>query len=99
MRFGARRVGAALLLALVSCGDARERLVVRTDLPEPLREVAERTFEASEPDIDIRFSVRSLEETLEELGDPDGVLPPGRRSERCARAVSDRGSRSWRRPS
>jgi ABC-type Fe3+ transport system substrate-binding protein len=71
MRFGARRVGAALLLALVSCGDARERLVVRTDLPEPLREVAERTFEASEPDIDVRFSVRSLEETLEELGDPD----------------------------
>ena len=66
MRFGARRAGPALLLALVSCGDTRERLVVRTDLPEPLREVAERTFEASEPDIDVRFSVRSLEAGVED---------------------------------
>lgn len=67
---GKRRCVASALLAstLAACGGASEaRLVVRTDLPDDLRDAVEASFEARHPDIDLRFSEASVDVTLEEL--------------------------------
>ncbi|MBT8488085.1 MAG: extracellular solute-binding protein [Gemmatimonadetes bacterium] len=60
--------------ALGGCsGGDRGRLVVRTDLPDGLREAVEASFEERHPDIDLHFSEAVVEATFEELtaGDAD----------------------------
>jgi hypothetical protein len=60
--------GLALILTLSSCGKGSEPLRVRTDLPQELRKLAEDSFEERNPGVDVRFTVRSVGETIEELG-------------------------------
>ncbi|HCO14294.1 MAG TPA: hypothetical protein DIT46_08910, partial [Gemmatimonadetes bacterium] len=64
------RVSLALVsLTLSACvqDQASVTLLVRTDLPEVLRDYVEETFEAVHQDIDVRFTVASTETTLAEL--------------------------------
>ncbi|MBR44731.1 MAG: hypothetical protein CME18_09975 [Gemmatimonadetes bacterium] len=64
------RVSLALVsVTLAACvqDQASVTLLVRTDLPEILRDYVEETFEAVHQDIDVRFSVASTETTLAEL--------------------------------
>ena len=64
------RSPAAVLLAaaLSACsGGDRVRLDVRTDLPAALRDAVEESFERSHPEVDLRFSLGSVAETLREL--------------------------------
>jgi iron(III) transport system substrate-binding protein len=80
--------------ALTACADtSRETtLVVRTSLPEELRDYVEDTFEAANPDVDVRFSEVRPEESLAELqagaGAPFDVWwgPPAQILERAAAA-------------
>jgi ABC-type Fe3+ transport system substrate-binding protein len=66
-----RRVGSGLVLwvalLLAGCDDGRTRLVVRTDLPDALRDAVEEAFEAQAPDVDVRFDVKGPEETFADL--------------------------------
>jgi ABC-type Fe3+ transport system substrate-binding protein len=64
-----RRSGAVLAAALlVSCGEARETvLIVRSTLPDDLLGRIEETFEAANPDVDVRFTRAHDSTSLAEL--------------------------------
>lgn len=58
-----------VMLVLAACAQEQGTvtLLVRTDLPEVLRDYVEETFEAGHADTDVRFTVASTETTLAEL--------------------------------
>ena len=67
MRAGAAVATAAVAAALACGGGDRTRLLVRADVPVELWESVETSFEAVHPDIDVRFSDATTEETLDEV--------------------------------
>jgi ABC-type Fe3+ transport system substrate-binding protein len=92
---------AILVLTLVSiagCLDGRTRLVVRTDVPESVRDRIETAFEEAHPGVDVRFSVEDESTTAAELRtgeDPDFDVWWGGRAELLEEAVRSAALAEW----
>ncbi len=86
-------VGAGLLCAVTSCSDGRTPLVIYSPHGRGLLTLAERTFEAAHPDVDVRWldmgSQDALDRILSERTNPQADVWYGGPSMLFARAAAD----------